>query len=145
LASDPAADDKEKDACKNDRDPDDVTSRARRRAGTARRFRKGTNPDSRQAGLAATEPGPPPHEKLLTKMAFAEQQHWITVQQKTFTKWLNTKIDVRGLEVKDLVKDLSDGVCLLFFGLLCQLLAPPMSVHSVANTLLAIRSFSSTC
>lgn len=44
-------------------------------------------------------------------MAFAEQQHWITVQQKTFTKWLNTKIDVRNLEVKDLVKDLSDGVC----------------------------------
>lgn len=44
-------------------------------------------------------------------MAFAEQQHWITVQQKTFTKWLNTKIEVRNLEVKDLVKDLSDGVC----------------------------------
>jgi hypothetical protein len=43
-------------------------------------------------------------------MAFAEQQHWITVQQKTFTKWLNTKIEVRNLEVKDLVKDLSDGV-----------------------------------
>jgi hypothetical protein len=23
----------------------------------------------------------------LTKMAFAEQQRWVTVQQKTFTKW----------------------------------------------------------
>ncbi|ROW12097.1 hypothetical protein VMCG_00708 [Cytospora schulzeri] len=46
-------------------------------------------------------------------MAFAEQQHWITVQQKTFTKWLNTKIEVRNLEVKDLVKDLSDGVILI--------------------------------
>ena len=64
-----------------------------------------------------------------TKMAFAEQQKWITVQQKTFTKWcvypwmerlanwglivsrrLNTKIEPRELVVKDLVQDLSDGV-----------------------------------
>jgi hypothetical protein len=29
----------------------------------------------------------PPHEQLLAKMAFAEQQQWIIVQQKTFTKW----------------------------------------------------------
>jgi hypothetical protein len=29
----------------------------------------------------------PPHEQLLSRMAFAEQQQWITVQQKTFTKW----------------------------------------------------------
>jgi hypothetical protein len=43
-------------------------------------------------------------------MAFAEQQRWITVQQKTFTKWLNTKLEARNLEVKDVVKDLSDGV-----------------------------------
>ncbi|CRK24539.1 hypothetical protein BN1708_014012, partial [Verticillium longisporum] len=43
-------------------------------------------------------------------MAFAEQQKWVTVQQKTFTKWLNTKIVARDLEVKDLVADLSDGV-----------------------------------
>lgn len=27
------------------------------------------------------------HEQVLAKMAFAEQQKWITVQQKTFTKW----------------------------------------------------------
>ncbi|KAK0623112.1 calponin homology domain-containing protein [Immersiella caudata] len=46
-------------------------------------------------------------------MASAEQQRWVTVQQKTFTKWLNTKIEVRGLEVKDLVQDLSDGVMLI--------------------------------
>ncbi|KAH6627733.1 calponin homology domain-containing protein [Chaetomium tenue] len=46
-------------------------------------------------------------------MAFAEQQRWITVQQKTFTKWLNTKVEARGLEVKDLVQDLSDGVMLI--------------------------------
>jgi hypothetical protein len=77
-------------------------------------------------GLKAIEP---PHEQTLTKMAFAEQQKWITVQQKTFTKWydleavklednvdflsrLNTKIEPRGLAVVDLVKDLSDGVCI---------------------------------
>ena len=62
---------------------------------------------SPQDALAATEP---PHEQGLTRMAFAEQQRWITVQQKTFTKWLNTKLEARELEVKDLVKDLSDGV-----------------------------------
>lgn len=28
-----------------------------------------------------------PEQPGLTKMAFAEQQKWITVQQKTFTKW----------------------------------------------------------
>ncbi|CAK7270669.1 alpha-actinin [Sporothrix epigloea] len=46
-------------------------------------------------------------------MAFAEQQRWIKVQQKTFTKWLNTKLQERDLEVKDLVADLSDGVILI--------------------------------
>ncbi|PMD65040.1 uncharacterized protein K444DRAFT_640722 [Hyaloscypha bicolor E] len=46
-------------------------------------------------------------------MAFAEQQKWITVQQKTFTKWLNTKIEPRELVVVDLVKDLSDGIVLI--------------------------------
>ncbi|KAF5590459.1 alpha-actinin [Fusarium pseudocircinatum] len=60
--------------------------------------------------LAAVEP---PHDQRLTRMAFAEQQRWVTVQQKTFTKWLNTKIEARNLEVKDLVKDLSDGVMLI--------------------------------
>ncbi|KAH8598182.1 calponin homology domain-containing protein [Bisporella sp. PMI_857] len=54
-----------------------------------------------------------PNEQVLTKMAYAEQQQWITVQQKTFTKWLNTKIEPRQLVVKDLVKDLSDGVILI--------------------------------
>jgi len=61
-------------------------------------------------GLKAIEP---PHEQALVKMAFAEQQQWITVQQKTFTKWLNTKIEPRELAVVDLVKDLSDGVILI--------------------------------
>ncbi|PSS18800.1 hypothetical protein M430DRAFT_140393 [Amorphotheca resinae ATCC 22711] len=46
-------------------------------------------------------------------MAFIEQQRWITVQQKTFTKWMNTKLEPRGLAVVDLVKDLGDGVLLI--------------------------------
>ncbi|KAI9818420.1 MAG: hypothetical protein M1827_000479 [Pycnora praestabilis] len=45
-------------------------------------------------------------------MNFAEQK-WVNVQQKTFTKWLNTKIKARDLAVNDLVKDLSDGVVLI--------------------------------
>ncbi|KAI0166326.1 calponin homology domain-containing protein [Xylariaceae sp. FL1272] len=38
---------------------------------------------------------------------------WIIVQQKTFTKWLNVKIEPRGVQVKDLVTDLSDGILLI--------------------------------
>ncbi|KAI9661897.1 MAG: hypothetical protein M1821_009137 [Bathelium mastoideum] len=45
-------------------------------------------------------------------MALFEQK-WIHVQEKTFTKWLNNKIKVRDLEIKDLTKDLSDGVILI--------------------------------
>ena len=43
-------------------------------------------------------------------MALLETQ-WIAVQQKTFMKWLNSKLEVRNLAITDLVKDLSDGVC----------------------------------
>jgi len=72
-----------------------------------RRFQRGnTLGSSPHDAFAATEP---PHEPLV-RMAFADQQRWITVQQKTFTKWLNTKLQERGLELTDLVKDLSDGV-----------------------------------
>ncbi|MCJ1435801.1 hypothetical protein MMC27_005176 [Xylographa pallens] len=45
-------------------------------------------------------------------MALLESQ-WITVQQKTFTKWLNSKVQPRDVAVNDLVKDLSDGVILI--------------------------------
>lgn len=82
-----------------------TSSPLRRKRGASHRKYAPANP---KAALAATEP---PHENLLTKMAFAEQQRWITVQQKTFTKWLNTKVEARGLQLVDLVKDLSDGVC----------------------------------
>jgi Ca2+-binding EF-hand superfamily protein len=72
--------------------------------------RSGTVSSSPADALAATEP---PREQGLTKMAFTEQQRWITVQQKTFTKWLNTKLEARELQITDLVKDLSDGVLLI--------------------------------
>ncbi|KAK3069594.1 alpha-actinin, partial [Coniosporium uncinatum] len=45
-------------------------------------------------------------------MALHETQ-WITVQQKTFTKWLNNKLKARQIAIEDLVKDLSDGVVLI--------------------------------
>ncbi|MCJ1265682.1 hypothetical protein MMC22_005562 [Lobaria immixta] len=45
-------------------------------------------------------------------MALLEQQ-WVTVQQKTFTKWLNSKVNPRNVAVNDLVTDLSDGVILI--------------------------------
>ncbi|KAK3956842.1 alpha-actinin [Pseudoneurospora amorphoporcata] len=71
------------------------------------RFQRASSEPLRAPKLVTEQPAG------FTKMAFAEQQQWITVQQKTFTKWLNTKIEVRGLEVKDLVKDLSDAVILI--------------------------------
>lgn len=46
-------------------------------------------------------------------MTFADQQRWVAVQQKTFTKWLNAKLIQRDLEVKDIVKDMGDGVLLI--------------------------------
>jgi hypothetical protein len=49
-----------------------------------RKPRFGRTVSSPADALAALEP---PHEQGLTRMAFAEQQRWITVQQKTFTKW----------------------------------------------------------
>jgi hypothetical protein len=56
--------------------------------GRRRKYRRpiSTSTDQNQTAeaLKAVEPL---HEKLLTSMAFAEQQKWITVQQKTFTKW----------------------------------------------------------
>ncbi|KAG9200222.1 hypothetical protein G6514_007435 [Epicoccum nigrum] len=45
-------------------------------------------------------------------MAPLEQQ-WVKVQQKTFTKWLNSKIKVRDVEIEDLITDLSDGINLI--------------------------------
>ena len=58
---------------------------------------------------------------------WGQEQQWVAVQEKTFTKWsvcidgdsattntinsrLNSKITVREVSVNDLVTDLSDGV-----------------------------------
>ncbi|KAF2637776.1 alpha-actin-like proteinin [Massarina eburnea CBS 473.64] len=40
-------------------------------------------------------------------------EQWVKVQQKTFTKWFNSKIKVRSLEITDLITDLSDGIALI--------------------------------
>ncbi|TRX91382.1 hypothetical protein FHL15_007804 [Xylaria flabelliformis] len=58
---------------------------------------------------ASTDSAPEHPGSNLTKM----DDKWIIVQQKTFTKWLNTKIEPRGVQVKDLVTDLSDGILLI--------------------------------
>jgi len=41
------------------------------------------------------------------------EEKWVFVQQKTFTKWLNSKLKARDIEIVDLVRDLSDGVILI--------------------------------
>lgn len=103
-ATSTTADDDASARSKSDHNLDINPRLLRRRKRASTKHYKPANP---KAALAATEP---PHENLLTKMAFAEQQQWINVQEKTFTKWLNTKIEARDLEVVDLIKDLSDGV-----------------------------------
>jgi hypothetical protein len=58
------------------------------REGRRRKFKPQRNglplQNQTKEALKAVEPL---HDPVLTKMAFAEQQKWITVQQKTFTKW----------------------------------------------------------
>jgi len=51
------------------------------------RGKKVKNFQQRQRDSVGSEEGEPSQGQQLTKMAFAEQQKWITVQQKTFTKW----------------------------------------------------------
>ena len=59
------------------------------REGRRRRFHRQTTslPAKQNQTDGALKAVEPLHEQVLTKMAFAEQQKWITVQQKTFTKW----------------------------------------------------------
>jgi hypothetical protein len=70
----------QRSATTTSRESTDLLGRKRGRS-----FRRQTNSLPADHGLKAIEP---PHEgDRLSKMAFAEQQQWITVQQKTFTKW----------------------------------------------------------
>ncbi|KAI1995370.1 alpha-actinin [Ophidiomyces ophidiicola] len=40
-------------------------------------------------------------------------KQWVNVQEKTFTKWVNSKLKIRDIAIDDLVADLSDGVILI--------------------------------
>ena len=42
-----------------------------------------------------------------------DPQAWEQVQKKTFTKWVNTKLQTRQLHIEDLTADLCDGVQLI--------------------------------
>lgn len=63
---------------------DSPASERDRDAAPPRRRRFLSSATGQADALAAVEPV---HEQGLARMAFAEQQRWITVQQKTFTKW----------------------------------------------------------
>merc|ERR1711976_929247 len=70
---------------------------------------------------------------------------WINVQKKTFTRWCNTHLRNRGMEIEDLFSNLSDGI--LFLNLLEIIggesvlsvcgrkfnLKPKMRIHSLEN------------
>jgi hypothetical protein len=66
------------------------------REGRRRRFHRQTtgSPAKQNQTDEALKAVEPLHEQVLTKMAFAEQQKWITVQQKTFTKWYAVKLQI---------------------------------------------------
>ncbi|KAI9677410.1 MAG: hypothetical protein M1817_006364 [Caeruleum heppii] len=66
------------------------------------------------------------------------ERQWVNVQQKTFTKWLNTKIKVRDVSVNDLVKDLSDGVILVH---LLEILGNESLGRYAANPKLRVQRF----
>jgi filamin len=40
----------------------------------------------------------------------SEEEIWVRIQVKTFTRWANSYLDQRKLEIKDLRTDLSDGI-----------------------------------
>nr|POE76170.1 alpha-actinin-like protein 1 [Quercus suber] len=46
-------------------------------------------------------------------MAVLLENTWIKVQEKTFGKWLNSKLKIRNVSITDLVTDLSDGTILI--------------------------------
>ncbi|KAI9661969.1 MAG: hypothetical protein M1831_002884 [Alyxoria varia] len=45
-------------------------------------------------------------------MSLLDQQ-WVRTQEKTFVRWLNSKLKARDLSIQDLSKDFSDGVILI--------------------------------
>lgn len=46
---------------------------------------------------------------------FVMEKTWERIQQKTFTKWINSHLRKRKLAIEDIAKDLSDGVTLIQF------------------------------
>lgn len=66
------------------------------------------------------------------------EKQWINVQQKTFTKWLNNKLQNRDLAIEDLVKDLSTGVILIH---ILEILGNESLGRYAANPRLRVQKF----
>mmetsp|Transcript_16194 Transcript_16194/g.49479 ORF Transcript_16194/g.49479 Transcript_16194/m.49479 type:complete len:864 (-) Transcript_16194:853-3444(-) len=45
--------------------------------------------------------------------AGGDRDAWVELQKKTFTRWCNSYLAERGLEIKDLFEDISDGILML--------------------------------
>ena len=43
----------------------------------------------------------------------SDEKRQIKVQKRTFTKWINSKVKPSGIKVKDIDKDLCDGLVLI--------------------------------
>ena len=49
----------------------------------------------------------------MTEMSGNLKEEWVVVQKRTFTNWMNHKLEGSGHQVTDLETDLGDGVILI--------------------------------
>ena len=49
----------------------------------------------------------------MTEMSGKLEEEWVAVQKRTFTNWMNHKLEGSGHQVTDLETDLGDGVILI--------------------------------
>lgn len=65
----------------------------------------------------------------------AGSNNWETRQKKAFTKWINAKLEGRGLQVEDLFTDLRDGVVLYnLLEVLANQVTLPMPIPNALGT-----------
>ncbi|CAG8711790.1 4244_t:CDS:2, partial [Acaulospora morrowiae] len=56
----------------------------------------------------------PASQQVVEDTAKVMDRTWETIQEKTFTKWVNSKLADKGIEpITDLVRAMSDGVRLI--------------------------------
>lgn len=65
--------------------------------------------------MAEGLPSPPTSSSPRTGKKAGQEQHWQVLQKRTFTRYINSKLKCRNIEVTDLYEDLKNGVVLYNF------------------------------